>query len=279
MTDGQHRPRKRFGQHFLKDGTILNRLVAAIAPAGGRRILEIGPGRGALTDLLVAASAVGAETEKTPPITVVELDRELARRLAQRYPPTRVRVIQADILGFDLSDALAPDEPGGRLRVVGNLPYNISTPLIFHLLNQVERIHDMLFMLQREVALRLCATPGDKNYGRLSVMAAMDLDCEALFDVPPEAFDPPPKVDSTVLRLIPKNPPLTARDRGVFNAIVAAAFGQRRKTLRNALKALAQNEHFVAAKVDPTLRAEALSVEQYIVLADAISPLAEEGGK
>lgn len=270
MTDRQHRPRKRFGQHFLKDGAILNRLVAALGPAGGRRILEIGPGRGALTELLVDLPA-GAGTEKTPPITVVELDRDLARRLERRYPPTRVKVIQADILDFNLRDAITADNPRGRLRLVGNLPYNISTPLIFHLLEQVEHIQDMLFMLQKEVALRLAARPGDKNYGRLSVMAGMEIDCEPLFDVPPQAFDPPPKVTSTVLRLIPKKHPLRARNRRIFNAVVAAAFCQRRKTLRNSLKALGQSEQFARAGIDPALRAEALSVAQYIALADAVS--------
>ncbi len=261
-TPTPHRPRKRFAQHFLTDRVLLNRLAATLAVADGQHILEIGPGLGALTDVLA----------KTPArLTVVELDRDLARRLQRRYPPGRVQVIQGDILDFDLRQIVSAHRPAERLRVVGNLPYNISTPLIFHLLRHIEHIRDMLFMLQREVALRLAAQPGDGNYGRLSVMAAMHLECEPLFDVPPQAFTPPPKVDSTVLSLIPKAHPPRARDRRVFDAVVAAAFGQRRKTLRNALAALAQREHFERAGVDPTLRAQALSVAQYIALADAIS--------
>ena len=206
-------------------------------------------------------------------VTVVELDRDLAQRLRRRYSPGRVRVVRADILGFDLGGVVAAEAEscGARLRLIGNLPYNISTPLIFRLLEQVEHIQDMLFMLQREVALRLCAVPGNKNYGRLSVMAGLQLDCEPLFDVPPQAFDPPPKVNSTALRLTPKKRPLMPRDRQLFEALVATAFSQRRKTLRNSLAALAQTDHFTHANIDPTLRAEALSVAQYVALADVIS--------
>ena len=206
-------------------------------------------------------------------VTVVELDRDLAQRLRRRYSPRRVRVVRADILGFDLGGVAAAEAEGcgARLRLIGNLPYNISTPLIFRLLEQVEHIQDMLFMLQREVALRLCAAPGNKNYGRLSVMAGLQLDCEPLFDVPPQAFDPPPKVNSTALRLTPKKRPLMPRDRQLFEALVATAFSQRRKTLRNSLAALAQTDHFTHANIDPTLRAETLSVAQYVALADVIS--------
>jgi len=257
-----HRPRKRFGQHFLTDHSILNRIVSALGPKPGQQILEIGPGLGALTNVLL---------EKVSRLTVVELDRDLAQRLVRRYSPERVSVIQADILSFNLGDAIAAGHPNGQVRLIGNLPYNISTPLIFHLLEQIDCIADMLFMLQREVAMRLAAEPGNRNYGRLTVMAAMALDCEPLFNVPPEAFDPPPKVDSTVLRLIPKPQPLVVRDRKLFNNVVAAAFSQRRKTLRNALKALVQPEHFTVANIDPGLRAEALSVHQFITLADSIS--------
>ncbi len=215
------------------------------------------------------------------PITVVELDRDLAQRLERRYAPERVRVIQADMLVFNLRDAIASDDPRApaRLRLVGNLPYNISTPLIFHLLKQIEHVHDMLFMLQKEVALRLAAGPGNKNYGRLSVMAAVELDCEPLFDVPPDAFDPPPKVTSTVLRLTPKKQPLQARDRQVFNTVVATAFGQRRKTLHNSLATLVQNEQFAQANINPALRAEALSVEEYVALADVVSRVQRGGLK
>ena len=270
MSDKKQSPRKRFGQHFLTDQSVLNRIVAALDSendfAGQPQVVEIGPGRGALTDGLVAALQ-----KKEANLIVVEIDRDLVARLRQRYPPQLVKVIQADILRFDLRDAIAADNPHARLQLLGNLPYNISTPLIFHLLAQVEHIHDMLFMLQKEVALRLCAQPGNKNYGRLSVMAAVELDCEPLFDIPPEAFDPPPKVDSTLLRLRPKKQPLKPRDRALFNAVVAAAFSQRRKTLRNALAKLVCEAHFIRAEVDAALRAEALSVEQYLALADAIA--------
>lgn len=251
-------------------------MVATFAP-DDRQILEIGPGHGALTDLLVdvmveamADTTAEAHAENTP-LTVVELDRDLAQRLAKRYPPQRVKVIQADILDFQLRDVINANNPDARLRVIGNLPYNISTPLIFHLLAQVEYIHDMQFMLQKEVALRLAAAPGDKNYGKLSVMAAMELDCELLFDIPPQAFNPPPKVHSTALRLIPKKQPLSTRNRKLFNRVVAAAFSQRRKTMRNALATLAQPEHFIQAGIESSLRAERLSVEEFIALANAIA--------
>jgi len=232
-------------------------MVAAFAPARGQRVVEIGPGRGALTDALAGRVAH---------ITAVEIDRDLAARLQRRYAPQLVRVVQADILRFSLREAAA----GGRLRVLGNLPYNISTPLLFHLLAQAEMIHDMLFMLQREVALRLAAAPGGKNYGRLSVMTAAEADCELLFDAPASAFAPPPKVTSTAVRITPKKNPARARERTVFAAVVAAAFGQRRKTLRNALAQLAGPAHFARAGVDSSLRAEALSPGQFIALADAL---------
>ncbi|MGR3915057.1 MAG: 16S rRNA (adenine(1518)-N(6)/adenine(1519)-N(6))-dimethyltransferase RsmA [Gammaproteobacteria bacterium] len=251
--------RKRFGQHFLTDRRVLAQLMDAFAPARGQRVLEIGPGRGALTDALAGRVAH---------ITAVEIDRELAAHLRRRYAPQQVRVVRADILRFSLSEAGAGADE--QLRVIGNLPYNISTPLLFHLLAQAGMIRDMLFMLQREVALRLAAAPGGKNYGRLSVMAARLADCELLFDVPAAAFAPPPKVASSVVRITPKKNPAQARAQPVFEAVVAAAFGQRRKTLRNALAALAGPAHFARAGVDSSLRAEALSPGQFIALADAL---------
>jgi len=272
---------------------VVERAVAAFAPAPGQRIVEIGPGRGALTDALVAQieSAGGAAPAA---LTAVEIDRDLAKYLQHRHP--RITVINADILDLDLRDVLPAGDGEGngegdgdgdgdgagdgdgdgagvdnpRLRLIGNLPYNISTPLIFHLLAQVECIADMQFMLQAEVARRLCAGPGGKNYGRLSVMAALKLDCDPLFEVPPAAFTPRPKVDSTVLRLTPKARPYQARDPRRLEAVVAAAFGQRRKTVRNALAGVAGPEHFNRAGIDPSLRAEKLSVADYIQLADAL---------
>ena len=266
LSDAPHHPRKRFGQHFLADRAVLARIVKAFAPRAGEPVLEIGAGTGALTDALVAAGG-GADFS----LRVVEIDRDLARRLREKYERGRnsVTVIEGDILDINLRDLLADNR--ARLRLIGNLPYNISTPLIFHLLAQAQHIHDMLFMVQREVALRLCAPPGGKNRGRLSVMTAMALDCAMLFDVPPDAFVPPPKVVSTVVRLTPKKHPPTVRDRATFDAVVAAAFSHRRKTLRNALAAIAQPKHFTTAKVDPSLRAETLPVESFIALADAIA--------
>lgn len=235
----------------------MNRLVESFNPMPNECIIEIGPGTGRLTSALL---------ERISSLTVIELDRDLARRLQKRYPAEQVRVIQADILKVKLADL-----GGSHFRLIGNLPYNISTPLIFHLLDQIESIQDMQFMLQREVALRLAARHIDKNYGRLSVMTAMAIDCQLLFDVPAQAFDPPPKVQSMVLHLRPKEYPLTVANPEIFKVVVTTAFGQRRKTLRNSLKAVAQNKHFVLASIDPGLRAEAISVEQYIALADAIA--------
>ena len=264
MSEQKHRARKRFGQHFLLDGSVLQRMLAAFAPLAGQRILEIGPGLGALTDALVAHPARSDFS-----LSAVEFDRDLVRRLRARYSLEQIQIIHADILNFDLAEIV--DDSRTKLRIIGNLPYNISTPLIFHLLAQVAEIDDMMFMLQREVALRLAAAPASKNYGRLSVMASLHLDCEMLFDVPPQAFSPPPKVMSTVLRLTPKKNPLRVGNRQVFNAVVAAAFSQRRKTLRNALSQLAQSEHFITAGISSNLRAEALSVQDYIALADVLA--------
>jgi len=247
-------------------------MVAEFAPAAGQRIVEIGPGRGALTQALAASGAA---------VTAVEIDRDLARELHQRCP--RVAVINADILDFDWR-ALGDGEGDGeghrhsdsgdgaqpKLRLIGNLPYNIATELIFRLLAQLDNIADMQFMVQREVAMRLCAAPGGKNYGRLTVMTAMQLDCAALFEVPPAAFDPPPKVDSTVVRLTPKARPLQSRDPRRLQAVVAAAFGQRRKTLRNALAGTVTPAQFARAGIDPGLRAEKLSAQDFIALADAV---------
>ncbi|MGI9310619.1 MAG: 16S rRNA (adenine(1518)-N(6)/adenine(1519)-N(6))-dimethyltransferase RsmA [bacterium] len=267
-TDSPHRARKRFGQHFLTDRAVLARMVAAFAPAGGQRIVEIGPGRGALTDALMAHQSAAARDAFA--LSAIEIDRDLARRLAQRYLPEQATIIQADILAFDLRDAHA-DAPDARLRLIGNLPYNIATQIIFRLMTQAARIEDMLFMLQREVALRLCAPPGGQHRGRLSVMAEIALEREMLFDVPPRAFAPPPKVDSTLVHLRPKTNPLTALDRATLDAVVVAAFSQRRKTLRNALSELARERHFIRADVDPSLRAETLSAEAFIALADAVA--------
>jgi 16S rRNA (adenine1518-N6/adenine1519-N6)-dimethyltransferase len=253
-----HRPRKRFGQHFLHDPSVLARMVQAIDPRPGQHLVEIGPGMGALTLPLL---------ERVGSLEAVELDRDLAPRLEAAAQSVGELVIhQADALRFDFAQLA---RPGERLRVVGNLPYNISTPLIFHLLEQSAVIEDMHFLLQKEVVDRLSAAPGGSDYGRLSVMVQYRCRTQPLFIVRPGAFNPPPKVDSAFVRLVPYTaPPFLATDEDLFARIVAQAFSQRRKTLRNALRGLVEPESFEAAGIDPARRAETLSVEEYIALSN-----------
>ena len=259
----KHRPRKRFGQHFLIDTTVLDKIVRAFNPKNDQTILEIGPGTGALTDRLL---------DRVNHLTVVELDRDLAQQLSIRYSQNQLTVFQQDILNFQLSDVCSTTNTNTttscKARVIGNLPYNISTPLLFHLLNSVELIEDMIFMVQKEVALRLAATPGNKAYGRLSVMTALELECQHLFDVPAEAFDPPPKVESSVIQLKPRETLLECKNRSRFDEIVKQAFSQRRKTLRNSLQPLISEQQFASARIDSGLRAETLSVVDYIRLSE-----------
>jgi 16S rRNA (adenine1518-N6/adenine1519-N6)-dimethyltransferase len=256
-------PKKRFGQHFLHDRGIVQRILDAFDPQPGETLVEIGPGPGALTRPLL---------ERCAPLHVVELDRDLAARLRTDFPPDQLVVHEADALRFDFC-ALAP--PGGKLRVIGNLPYNISTPLLFHLLDQGTCIQDMLFMLQKEVVDRMAAAPGGKDYGRLSVMIQWRLRVEKLFDVRPGAFTPPPKVDSSVVRLVPHAaPPIQVRDTAVFAHVVRAAFAQRRKTLRNNLKGLISGDILAALDIDPQRRAETLTLAEFAALANALPPLA-----
>lgn len=251
-----HRPRKRFGQHFLHDAGVLNRIVAAVAPRANQALIEIGPGEGALTFPLLEAGA---------DLTVIELDRDLAARLRGLEQP-RLTVIEADVLDVDFRVlALAQPMP---LRLVGNLPYNVSSPILFHVLDAAENIDDMHFMLQKEVVERMAAAAGSKDYGRLSVMLQARCIVEPLFEVGPEAFRPPPKVDSAVVRLRPKPAgDIGIDDPGRFAAIVKAAFGQRRKTLRNALSGLLDADAIAAAGIDPGRRAEQLTVSDFIRLA------------
>ena len=251
-----HRPRKRFGQHFLHDRQVIERLVRAIAPKPQQPLLEIGPGEGVLTRPLLATGAR---------VTVVELDRDLAASLAERLGrPEALEIVQGDILKVDLT-ALAGAQ---RLRVVGNLPYNISTPILFHLFEHLPMLVDMHFMLQKEVVDRLVAEPGGRDYGRLSVMAGFFCEMDWLFDVPPEAFRPAPKVTSAIIRLRPKA--LGESDRALLPAldqVVRQAFGQRRKTLRNSLRTLLDEQAIEAAGVDPGTRPERLSLPEFLVLA------------
>jgi 16S rRNA (adenine1518-N6/adenine1519-N6)-dimethyltransferase len=265
-------PKKRFGQHFLHDRGIVQRILDAFDPQPGETLVEIGPGPGALTRPLL---------ERCTTLHVVELDRDLAAHLradsdhwlpARSTSPAQLVVHEADALKFDFC-SLAP--AGGTLRIIGNLPYNISTPLLFHLLEQRHCIGDMLFMLQKEVVDRMAAAPGGKDYGRLSVMIQWQLRVEKLFDVRPGAFTPPPKVDSSVVRLVPHaTPPIQVRDADAFAQLVRAAFAQRRKTLRNNLKGLMTAESLEALGIDPQRRAETLTLVEFAAIANALPPAA-----
>lgn len=254
----EHRPRKRFGQHFLHDPNTIRRILSVVDPRPGERLVEIGPGRGAITTGLLRA--VGR-------LDVVELDRDLVGSLARRCEELgELTIHQADALHFDLC-ALYPHQ---RLRLIGNLPYNLSTPLLFRFLDQADCIQDMHFMLQREVVERIAAPPGSKVYGRLSVMIQVHCRTEPLFRVGPGAFTPPPKVDSTFLRLTPHRPlPYPVRDPAFLVRLVAQAFAQRRKTLRNGLRGLVDTRLLQAQGLDPGQRAEELGVEVFVLLANA----------
>lgn len=250
-----HRARKRFGQHFLHDPGVIARIVAAIDPQPDDRMVEIGPGLGALTLPLL---------ERLEELHAVEIDRDAIRHLAAAANRGKLHIHEADVLQFDFRRLNGES----RLRIVGNLPYNISTPLLFHLIDQRECIRDMHFMLQKEVVDRMAAAPGAESYGRLTVMLAPWVTVQPLFEIGPGAFRPPPKVISTVVRLTPHRAPrLRISDQRRFAAVVAAAFSQRRKTLRNALKPLMSDEEIASAGVDPGLRAEVVSPEGFAALA------------
>jgi 16S rRNA (adenine1518-N6/adenine1519-N6)-dimethyltransferase len=258
--DTPHTPRKRFGQHFLHDRRVIERILLALSPREGERIVEIGPGEGALTLPLLA---------RTGRLTAIEIDRDLIPRLREAAAGIgTLEVVEADALTIDLG-ALAA---GGMLRLVGNLPYNISTPLLFHMLDHASVVTDMHFMLQKEVVDRMGAGPGGKVYGRLSVMLQARCTVEPLFMVPPGAFRPPPKVDSAVVRLVPLPPAqIGVADRAMFDRVVRAAFAQRRKTLRNALQQLASSAQLEAAGIDPGARAEDIEVAAFIGLANTLA--------
>ena len=247
----KHLARKRFGQHFLTDGAVLDAIVDAIAPMPGQALVEIGPGLGALTDPLV---------QRCEQLTVIELDRDLAQRLRRR---AELNVIEADVLKVDFA-ALALAQ-GQKLRVVGNLPYNISTPILFHLLGAVEQVLDQHFMLQKEVVQRMAAAPGNKDYGRLSVMLQWRYAIESVLDVPPEAFDPPPRVDSAVVRMQPL-PPRPEVDAALLGELVTVAFSQRRKLLRNTLGRWLDERGF-GGSFNLQRRAEEVGVAEYLALA------------
>jgi 16S rRNA (adenine1518-N6/adenine1519-N6)-dimethyltransferase len=253
--------RKRFGQHFLHDPAVLERILAAIAPRPTDALVEIGPGHGALTDLLLAASGS---------LDVIEIDRDLAAALRAKHArQQQLRVHEGDALGFDFASLAR--ERGQRLRVVGNLPYNISTPLLFRLLQSADALLDMHFMLQKEVVDRIVAAPGGKQYGRLGVMLAPRVHAMRLLDIGPGAFRPPPRVWSALVRLEVRPDPPGWATLPQFAAVVTAAFGQRRKTLRNALGDLLSAAQIGAAGIDPGARAETLSAADFGRLALAVA--------
>jgi 16S rRNA (adenine1518-N6/adenine1519-N6)-dimethyltransferase len=257
VSGSTHRARKRFGQNFLVDPQVIDRIVAAIAPRAGETLVEIGPGHGALTEPLLAAGAH---------VIAIELDRDLAALLARRHAgAVNLELIQADALKVDLA-ALAP----GPVRLVGNLPYNVSSPLLFHFAAHREAWSDATLMLQREVAARLVARAGDRACSRLSVMMALSTDSEQLFDVPPTAFDPAPKVTSSIVRLRPRRPEITSIERQqAFAAFVREAFSQRRKTLANNLRARLDRARIAALGFDPARRPQELGLEDFLRLFEA----------
>ncbi|MBU3069063.1 16S rRNA (adenine(1518)-N(6)/adenine(1519)-N(6))-dimethyltransferase RsmA [Aestuariicella sp. G3-2] len=263
----EHRARKRFGQNFLEDDNIIRRIVKSISPKAEDNLVEIGPGKGAITEQLLASC---------PTLNVVELDRDLIPILLSQfiasYPDFRIH--QTDALKFDFATLLqdAQGESKGPLRIVGNLPYNISTPLIFHLLSYQADVKDMHFMLQKEVVDRMAAQPGEKAYGRLGVMVQYYCKVENLFDVPPECFNPRPKVDSAIVRLTPHTQlPHPAKDVKLLSRLVNTAFQQRRKTLRNSLKQLLPVDAIESLNIDTSVRPENITLEEYVALSDKLA--------
>lgn len=255
-----HRPRRRFGQHFLESEAVLEHIADRLAYTAADRVLEIGPGEGALTQFLVAMTAA---------VTVVEIDRDLAAMLRRRFPT--LHVIEADVLRFDFTPLLGTD-----LRIVGNLPYNISTPLLLRLFELLPRIHDLHFLLQKEVVERLAAVPGTKEWGRLALIAQYGADIEPLFDVGPEQFRPPPKVVSTFVRITPRAPRLPLRSREVFVDVLRAAFQQRRKTLRNALQSL--DIDWDRVDIAPGVRPDSVDLAGYVNIANLVAEQVEHEG-
>jgi len=251
----KHIARKRFGQHFLTDSAVIEAIVDAIGPAPGDSLVEIGPGLGAMTGPLL---------QRAGALTVIELDRDLAARLRAWRGLT---VIEADVLRVDFA-ALAAGA-GQRLRVVGNLPYNISTPILFHLLQAADHVIDQHFMLQKEVVERMAAAPGSKDFGRLTVMLQWRYHIESVLDVPPDAFEPPPRVDSAIVRMMPLPPP-AGLDAAVLSELVTVAFSQRRKLLRHTLGRWLEERSF-GGVFDVQRRAEEVSVDEYLTLARQVS--------
>ena len=259
----KHRAKKRFGQHFLSDGHIIQLLISHIHPQPDDQMLEIGPGLGALTKPILPY---------LNHLQVIEIDRDVINHLTY-MGGDKLTIHNVDALRVDLQAITDPSLP---LRVIGNLPYNISTPLIFHLLENSPQIKDMYFMLQKEVVDRIAAEPNGKNYGRLTVMVQYRCEAEYLFFVGPESFSPPPKVDSAVIKLTPwKEKPFKADNEVLFAQVVTQAFSQRRKTLRNTLKKMIDADELIALGIDPTARAETLSVEQFVNISNRLNQITE----
>lgn len=256
-----HKARKRFGQNFLHDQGVIQGIVRSIAPREGDQLVEIGPGQGAITEHLL---------EGAGQLDVIELDRDLIPILKLRFGlDPNFRIHEGDALKFDFTTLKVSDKP---IRLVGNLPYNISTPLIFHLLEFQGLISDMHFMLQKEVVLRLAAQPGENNYGRLGIMAQYYCKVDYLFTVGPESFDPPPKVDSAIVRLTPyKELPHPAKNLKLLERVVREAFSQRRKTLRNTLKQLISSEELESLNIDPASRPERITLPEFVSIADYLN--------
>lgn len=253
----KHIAKKRFGQNFLTDRAIINSLIEAINPQAADCMVEIGPGLGAMTKPLL---------ERLQHLHVVEIDRDIIHWMQGHYPQDKLTIHASDALKFNFGSI------SERLRVVGNLPYNISTPILFHLLDNVPHIIDMHFMLQKEVVERMVAEPSSAAYGRLSVMLQYRLQMEYLLTVPPDAFDPAPKVESAFVRAVPyATLPYPAKDEALFAKVVTAAFSQRRKTLRNTLKGILDDAGFAALNLDPQLRAENVSTAGFVAIANYLA--------
>jgi 16S rRNA (adenine1518-N6/adenine1519-N6)-dimethyltransferase len=257
----KHVARKRFGQNFLTDKLVLDNIIDAIGPKPGQTMVEIGPGLAAMTALLL---------KHLDHLHVVELDRDLVTRLEKTFPREKLTVHSGDALKFDFGQIPVP--PGQKLRVVGNLPYNISSPLLFHLAEFAHLIEDQHFMLQKEVVERMVAAPGSKVYGRLSVMLQWRYDMQLMFIVPPTAFDPPPQVESAIVRMIPVAHKLVC-DGPTLEAVVMKAFSQRRKVIRNCLAGMFTEQQIIDAGIDPAMRPETVSLEQYVALSNLLKPV------
>jgi len=262
--ESEHKARKRFGQNFLIDHSVINNIVRSIAPRKDDMLVEIGPGKGAITELLA---------DQSDHLRVIELDRDLVPWLKVKFEKhPDFQLFQADALKFDFASLLTAEH--STLRIVGNLPYNISTPLIFHLLTYVGKVRDMHFMLQKEVVKRMAALPGESAYGRLGIMVQYFCQVDDLFDVPPTSFDPAPKVDSAIVRLIPHAQlPFVANHFSSFEKLVNVAFQQRRKTIRNSLKQLVSAEQMQMLDIDLGLRPEEISLAEYVAISNTLGEL------